>query len=97
MKPVMTFVYMKGCGACHDAKPEFDRLAAFARSRIDFRIADIDSVKVDFPVPYTPTLHLSIGGRSFTTDGVRLGGAMTAETMFGWIKQCVVEAKGAKR
>lgn len=97
MKPVMTFIYMKGCHACHDVKPEFDKLAQFAKSRIDFRIADIDEVKVSFPVPYTPTLHLSLGGRSFVTDGVRLEGDMTAEAMFNWVKACVAEVKGAQQ
>jgi hypothetical protein len=51
-------------------------------------------VNLDFPVEYTPTLHLAIRGRRFTTNPAQLQRGFTAANMRLWLD--AVEAKLAR-
>lgn len=88
--PTVTFIYAKGCGACHAAMPEFKKLAAsLPKWRFNMLDADAPGVNFDFPVNYTPTLHLRIGARRYVTDPPTMGRDFTTENMHLWLRAAV--------
>jgi hypothetical protein len=65
MKPILTFIYMDGCGACEAAKPE---LAAFKAAHPEIAIRRIDLLKTPWPPgawapTATPTYLAEFGNR----------------------------------
>lgn len=92
MTPTVTFIYAKGCGACHVAAPEFKKLAQ-SLPRWRFNMLDVDQpgVNLDFPVNYTPTLHFVVGKRRYVTDPPTLKRDFTAENMRLWLEAAVTK------
>ena len=65
MKPMLTFVYMDGCGACETAKPELD---AFKAAHPEIAIRRLDLLAVRWPEgswspTATPTYLAEFGNR----------------------------------
>lgn len=90
MKPTLTFIYAKGCGACDATLPDFKRLA-MKLPQFQFNMLDADrpGLNLDFPVNYTPTLHFRVGKKRFVTDPPTMGRDFTAENMELWIRAAV--------
>lgn len=94
MKPTLTYLYSKTCWACKEALPEFKKLSQMLPNW-QFNMLDLDApgVNLDFPVNYTPTLHLRLGARRYTTDPKTLGRDFTAENMQLWLQAAVKKWK----
>lgn len=96
--PVLTFIYAVGCPACDEAKPAFAKLAAqLPRWRFNMLDADKPGLNLDFPVNYTPTLHLRIGNKRFVTDPVTLKRNFTEENIRLWLEAAVAKWKSEGR
>jgi len=90
--PVLTFIYAEGCPACDEAKPEFKKLAAsLPRWRFNMLDSDKPGLNLDFPINYTPTLHLRLGGKRYVTDPFVLKRNFTEENMRLWLKAAVAK------
>lgn len=88
--PSLTFIYAVGCGACDEAKPEFKKLAmSLPRWRFNMLDADKPGLNLDFPINYTPTLHLRIGNKRYVTDPFILKRDFTADSMKLWLQAAV--------
>lgn len=92
----LLFIYQKGCGACHDARPHFNKVVKQLSAQLIGRAVDMDTEKFPFPIVYTPTFCFiipnSIGrkGGYFVTDPVKLGGdAVTADVLLKWMQECL--------
>lgn len=90
--PTVTFLYAKGCGACHVAMPEFKQLA-MSLPKWRFNMLDVDKpgVNLDFPVNYTPTLHLRLGSKRYVTDPNTLKRNFTEKNMRLWLEAAVAK------
>ena len=88
--PTLTLLYAKHCGACHAAMPEFKKLAA-SLPKWRFNMLDVDSpgLNLDFPVNYTPTLHLRIGSKRYSVDPPTMGREFTEANMRLWLEAAV--------
>lgn len=96
--PVLTLIYAVGCPACEDAKPHFKQLAmSLPKWRFNMLDADKPGLNLDFPVNYTPTLHLRIGNKRFVTDPVTLKRNFTEENIRLWLEAAVAKWKSEGR
>ena len=91
--PIVTLIYQQGCGACHEAMPEFRKLAA-KHPRLRYRMVDLDTIKnAPFPIPYTPTFHVAFVGGYDVTDASKLDD-LTMASMEGWLRGVFARRKG---
>lgn len=85
--PIVTLIYMKGCGACHAAMPEFRKLAQMY-PQLRYRMLDLDTIKnAPFPIPYTPTFHVALPGRYVVTDPTKTDA--TAQGLANWLRGAI--------
>lgn len=96
MTPTLALIYMKGCGACEAAMPEFKKLAASLPSNWRIGLLDIDrpGLNLDFPVRGTPTLYFAYNGKRFATDPPTLNRNFTAHSMRQWIDAAIAKSRG---
>lgn len=96
MTGALTLIYAKGCPACEEAKPEFQKLAQ-RMPRIKFGLLDVDKpgLNLDFPVNFTPTLHFAFEGRRFSTDPSIIG-TFDADKMHRWMLAAIQKARGTR-
>lgn len=92
MKPMLVMIYMQGCGACEDTKPEFQKFAA-RYPNFQFGMMDIDKAKVPFPVEITPSFVLKLPKGMYKTDPVALGEDITADALGRWVANAVRDYK----
>lgn len=92
MKPLLVFVYMNGCGACEDSKPEFQKFAQKYGDRFQYGMIDVDKGNVPFPVPYTPSVALKMPKGIYYTDAAKLNG-VTLESIEGWCRNALQDYK----
>lgn len=90
MKPLLVFVYMEGCGACEESKPEFQKFAQKYGDRFQYGMIDVDKGKVPFPVPYTPAVALRLPRGMYHTDAVKLDG-VTMGSLEKWCGQALAD------
>lgn len=90
--PQLTLIYAEGCPACEDAKPHFAKLAR-KLPNWQFGLLNVErpGLNLDFPVNYTPTLHLSYGGKRYTADPFTLKRPFTEANMQLWLNAVVAK------
>jgi len=89
MKPLLAMIYMEGCGACEQTKPEFQKFAARYPNNFQFGMMDIDKATVPFPVEITPSFVLRMPKGVYKTDPVALNEDITADTLGRWVANAV--------
>lgn len=96
MTGALTLIYAKGCPACEEVKPEFQKLSQ-RMPRIKFGMLDVDKpgVNLDFPVNFTPTLHFAFEGKRYVTDPSIIG-PLDADLMQRWVLAAVQKSRGGK-
>ena len=92
MKPLVAFIYMEGCSACEDAKPEFRKFAQKYGDRLQFAMIDIDKAHLPFPVEVTPSVAMRMPKGVYHTDALKLNG-VTMESLEGWCGRAMRDYK----
>jgi len=89
-KPTLTLIYMDGCIHCAEAKPEFWETVRRLGGGIEGRLANIDKVRISFPVPYLPTVLLQLSDRYYTATPDKV--PMLATNLTAWVTLCLRDA-----
>jgi len=97
MTGALTLIYAKGCPACEEAKPEFQKLSQ-KLPWLKLGLLDVDrpGLNLDFPVNFTPTLHLAFEGRRFVTDPSIIG-TFNVDVLQRWVMAAVQKARSQRK